>query len=87
MPQPFKSAAATLISARVVKGVYDMNMSVLDDKFNMYYSAARKAYSAGNGAQAKRNYMLAAETLLELAKLSTPRLKEARVQRAKRFWR
>lgn len=65
--------------------MYDMNMSVLDDKFNMYYSAARKAYSAGNGAQAKRNYMLAAETLLELAKLSTPRLKEARVQRAKRL--
>lgn len=60
-------------------------MSVLDDKFNMYYSAARKAYSAGNGAQAKRNYMLAAETLLQLAKLSTPRLKEARVQRAKRL--
>lgn len=36
-------------------------------------------------ALAKRSYMLAAETLLKLAKHSSPRLKEARVARAKRL--
>lgn len=63
----------------------DLSMSVLNDQFNMYYSAARKAYESGNGALAKRNYMLAAETLLKLAKNSSPKLKEARVSRARRL--
>lgn len=65
--------------------MYDLNMSMLNDQFNMYYAAAKKAYEGGNGALAKRNYMLAAETLLKLAKNSTPKLKEARVERAKRL--
>ncbi len=63
----------------------DLSLSVLNDKFNMYYAAARKAYEEGNGVLCKRNYMLAAQTLLELAKQSSPKLKEARVARAKRL--
>lgn len=63
----------------------DLTVSMLNDQFNMYYSAARKAYEEGNGALAKRSYMLAAETLLKLAKHSSPKLKEARVARAKRL--
>lgn len=63
----------------------DLSLSVLNDKFNMYYASAKKAYENGNGALAKRNYMLAAETLLQLAKNSSPKLKEARVARAKRL--
>ena len=39
----------------------DLTVSMLNDQFNMYYSAARKAYEEGNGALAKRSYMLAAE--------------------------
>ena len=34
--------------------------TVLNDKFNMYYSAANKAKSDGNIELAKRNYLLAA---------------------------
>ncbi len=63
----------------------DLSISVLNDKFNMYYAAAQKAYNEGNGAMAKRNYMMAAQTLLELAKVSSPKLKEARVTRARRL--
>lgn len=63
----------------------DLSITVLNDKFNMYYASAKKAYENGNGALAKRNYMLAAETLLQLAKHSSPKLKEARVARAKRL--
>lgn len=63
----------------------DLSISMLNDQFNMYYSSARKAYEGGNGVLAKRNYMLAAETLLKLAKQSSPKLKAARVARAKRL--
>ncbi len=65
--------------------MYDLNVSMLNDQFNMYYSAARKAYDSGNGALAKRNYMLAAETLLKLAEHSSPKLKQARLKRARRL--
>lgn len=59
--------------------------TVLNDKFNMYYSAANKAKSDGNIELAKRNYLLAAETLLKLAKTSSPELKKARLERARRL--
>lgn len=60
-------------------------MNLLNDKFNMYYENAKRAQGEGNAELAKRNYMLAAETLLKLAKLSSPELKKARLERAKRL--
>ena len=53
----------------------DMQLSLLNDTFNLYYAAAQKAYREKNGAAAKRNYLLAAETMLKMAKLSSPQLK------------
>ena len=63
----------------------NLNVTMLNDQFNMYYAAAKRAYEAGNGALAKRSYMLAADTLLKLAKVSSPKLKQARLERAKRL--
>ncbi|MCD8372072.1 MAG: ATP-binding protein [Clostridia bacterium] len=63
----------------------DLSVSFLNDKFNMYYEAAKKAYAEKKGDLAKRNYLLAAETLLQLAKKSSPKLRQARTQRAKRL--
>ena len=57
----------------------NLNVTMLNDQFNMYYAAAKRAYEAGNGALAKRSYMLAADTLLKLAKVSSPKLKQARL--------
>lgn len=51
----------------------------------MYYEAAKKAYAENKGALAKRNYLLAAETLLQLAKKSSPKLRQARTERARRL--
>lgn len=63
----------------------NLEATALNDKFNMYYSAARRAYESGNGALAKRSYMLAADVMLQLAQISSPKLKQARLERAKRL--
>ena len=63
----------------------DISLNLLNDKFNMYYENAKRAQNEGNAELAKRNYMLAAETLLKLAKISSPELKKARLERAKRL--
>lgn len=55
----------------------NISINLLNDKFNMYYENAKRAMNEGNAELAKRNYMLAAETLLKLAKLSSPELKSA----------
>ena len=63
----------------------NISVNLLNDKFNLYYENAKRAQQEGNAELAKRNYLLAAETLLKLAKLSSPELKKARVERAKRL--
>ncbi len=63
----------------------NLNISILTDKFEAYYANAKKAQQENNVALAKRNYMLAAETMLKLAKISSPELKKARIERAKRL--
>ena len=63
----------------------NLDATVLNDRFNMYYAAAKRACEAGNGALAKRSYMLAADALLKLAQLSSPKLNRARLERAKRL--
>lgn len=63
----------------------NLQIAMLNDKFNMYYEAAKKAQETGSGALAKRNYLLAAETMLSMAELSSPQLKKARTDRARRL--
>lgn len=63
----------------------DVTLTFLNDKFNMYYDAAKSAEQRKDYAFAKRNYLLAAETLMQMAKLSTPQLKKARMDRARRL--
>ena len=63
----------------------DLNAAFLNDTFNMYYENAQSAYNAGNFPNAKRNFLLAAETMYKLAKISTGTLQKARMDRAKRL--
>ncbi len=63
----------------------DLNASLLNDKFNIYYEKAKKEQQNGNTVLARRNFLLAAETMMKLAKLSSENLKKARFERAKRL--
>ncbi|KAI4453595.1 aaa domain-containing [Holotrichia oblita] len=63
----------------------DLNMSLLTDTFDLYYNKAKDAHSSGKIDLAKRNYFLAAETMLKIAKLSDGKVKKARVERARRI--
>ena len=66
-----------------------MNNSVelnhLSQKFDIYYQNAKKYEKEGQIALAKRNFLLSAEVLMEMAKLSSPKLAEVRLDRAKRI--
>ena len=50
-------------------------------------SKGRQAQEKGNITLARRNYLLASETMMQMAKLSTGKLKEARMERARRLVR
>jgi len=62
-----------------------MDDSFLNDTFYNYYEKAKKAHANGHTELAQRNYLLAAQTLMKLAENSSPKLKESRVNRAKRL--
>ncbi|MDR0855840.1 MAG: AAA family ATPase [Clostridiales bacterium] len=59
--------------------------SLLTTAFNLYYDKAKAAHEAGQTELAKRNYLLAAETLFKIAKNSTAQLREAQIARARRI--
>ena len=59
------------------------DITFLLEMYDRYYNAARLAAEQGNVKVAKKNYYLAAETLLKVAKRSTDKLKEARISKAK----
>lgn len=61
----------------------DLNASLLNDKFGLYYQQAKKEQAKGNLVLARRNYLLAAETMMRLAKISSEKLKQTRLQKAK----
>ncbi len=63
----------------------EKNINVLNDTFNMYMEKGKLAKSKGNLTLARRNFLLASETLMQMAKLSKGSLKEARVERARRL--
>ena len=61
----------------------DLNASLLNDKFGLYYQQAKKEQAKGNLVLARRNYLLAAETMMRLAKISSEKLKQTRLQKAR----
>ncbi len=59
------------------------NMTVLSDTFDLYMRKGKEAKDKGNFTLAKRNFLLAGETMMQMAKQSQGKLKEARMERAR----
>ena len=58
------------------------DITILRDKYDILLKKAETADAMGNYSIAYRNYMLAAETMLKIAKTSTPELKKVQIKRA-----
>jgi len=56
--------------------------TILRDKYDILLKKAETADAAGNYSIAYRNYILAAETMLKIAKTSTPELRKVQIKRA-----
>lgn len=63
----------------------DININFMSQKFDIYYKAAKENEGAGKFTLAKRNYLLCAELLMEMAKVSSKELAKAKMERAKRL--
>ena len=63
----------------------EANMNVLSDTFNLYIKKEKEAKEKGNITLAKRNFLLASETMMQMAKQSQGKLKEVRMDRARRL--
>lgn len=63
----------------------ETNMNVLSDTFNLYMKKGKEAKDKGNLTLAKRNFLLASETMMQMAKQSAGKLKEVRMDRARRL--
>lgn len=63
----------------------ETNINVLSDTFNLYMKKGKEAKEKGNITLAKRNFLLASETMMQMAKQSSGKLKEVRMDRARRL--
>lgn len=63
----------------------EQNINVLSDTFELYMKKGKEAKEKGNFTLAKRNFLLASETMMQMAKQSKGSLKEVRVSRARRL--
>lgn len=61
------------------------SITVLSDTYDLYMKKAKEAKEKGNLSLAKRNFLLASQTMMEMAKLSEGKLKEIRMDRARRL--
>lgn len=61
----------------------EQNINVLSDTFNLYMKKGKEAKAKGNITLAKRNFLLASETMMQMAKFSQGKLKEVRMDRAR----
>lgn len=61
------------------------SITVLSETFELYMKKAKQAKESGNLALARRNFLLASETMMQMAKQSEGKLKEARMERARRL--
>lgn len=63
----------------------ETSITVLSETFDLYMANGKTAKEKGNIALAKRNFMMAGETMMRMAQLSKGKLKEVRLQRARRL--
>ncbi len=61
------------------------NIDVLSDTFELYMKKGKEAKDKGNITLAKRNFLLAGETMMKMAKISQGKLKEVRMERARKL--
>ncbi len=61
------------------------SITVLSDTYDLYMKKAKQAKENGNLSLAKRNFLLASQTMMEMAKQSEGKLKEIRMDRARRL--
>ncbi|MDE6474050.1 MAG: AAA family ATPase [Clostridia bacterium] len=59
------------------------DLNLLSETFNLYFNKAKECFARKETSLAKRYYMLAAEQMLKMAKLSQGELQKARLNRAK----
>jgi len=57
------------------------NINMLSDTFELYMKKGKEAKDKGNISLAKRNFLLASETMMQMAKQSQGNLKEVRMER------
>lgn len=63
----------------------EQSISVLSDTFDLYMKKGKEAKEKGNLALAKHNFLLAGQTMMQMAKQSKGQLKEVRMTRARRL--
>ena len=61
------------------------DLELLNNTFELYMKKGKEAKEKGKYALAKRNFLLAGETMMKIAKISQGKLKEARLDRARRI--
>lgn len=61
------------------------SITVLSDTYDLYMKKAKQAKENGNLSIAKRNFLLASQIMMEMAKQSEGKLKEIRMDRARRL--
>lgn len=62
-----------------------IELNQLSQKLDIHLENAKKYEASGQFSLAKRNYLLSAEVLMQMAKLSSPKLAEAKMERARKF--
>lgn len=63
----------------------ETSITALSETFDLYMRKGKEAKEKGNINIAKRNFLLASETMMQMAKLSQGKLKEVRMDRARRL--
>lgn len=63
----------------------EANINMLSDTFEMYMRKGKDAKAKGNITLAKRNFLLAGQTMMEIAKASEGKLKKVRMERARKL--
>lgn len=63
----------------------ETDINVLSNTFELYMQKGKEAKAKGNYTLAKRNFLMASETLMKMAVLSKGNLKEVRMERARKL--
>lgn len=63
----------------------ETNINILSDTFELYMKKGKEAKENGNLALARRNFLMASEIMMQIAMQSKGKLKEARMERARKL--